>query len=95
MGVVLAKEIASSDKLSLDDKLSWHLQVNFSPSIPEVLIPVCRTAIALADNGLDLSQKLALPEGVQFHSEDRVSAQQILDDHHLWYFTQQGEPSAN
>lgn len=95
MGVLLAKEIASADKLSLEDKLSWHLTTNFEPSIPEVLIPVCRTAITLADNDLDLSQKLSLPDGVSFNGVDAVSAQQILDDHHLWYFTKQGEPSAN
>lgn len=47
MGNELARDIAQAP-MSLEQKLSWHLQANHYPPVDAAFIPVCIEAIELA-----------------------------------------------
>lgn len=49
MGYKIGIEIASAENLSLEAKLSWHLQGNHYPPIDEAFIPVAVQAIECAN----------------------------------------------
>lgn len=81
MGSLQATEMANSG-LSLEDSLRWHLQVNHYPPIPEEMIPVCKEAIDLYNEGLE-NNTVDLPAGTYYRNTPYAPAWAIVDAHHL------------
>ena len=60
MGAMTAMSIAESG-VTLEQGLSWHLQGNHYPPIPQVMIPVCVEAIDAYWED-DLNREIPLPK---------------------------------
>lgn len=85
MGAKLAQEIAESP-LTLEEKLSWHLNGNLYPPMPDSLIPVCVEAITLAENGEDLHKVLTLPDPIKRAGKSEITAKQLILSIKLHWF---------
>lgn len=67
MGYLQASEISglvSEGETSLNTALSWHLSSNHYPPVHKAFIPVCKQAIALANDG-DWDAVLTYPNGLE------------------------------
>lgn len=63
MGYDLGKAIADAD-MSIEDRLSWQLVANHTPSVSEDFIPVAKEAIFLACNE-NWDTVLEYPNGIR------------------------------
>lgn len=85
MSIATAEEIASKD-FTLEEKLSFHLALNFHTPLNPVILPVLMETIWLHDNGRDMSAEMALPEGVDYNGFSTAPASVIFDRFQLKYF---------
>lgn len=82
MGNLQATEMADTPELTMEQALTWHLQVNHYPPVPKEMVPVCMEAIdAYWEDNLD--KEVALPEGVFFRGMPTAPARDIIIQHHL------------
>jgi len=88
MGALLAVDVAAHAPIEV--ALSWHLQSNHYPAVPQSMIPVCIAAID-AINEDDSERSIELPECVQWRGEDFAPAWAIAEAHHLDPFLSDGE----
>lgn len=91
MGANLAKQISESP-LSLREKLSWHLNANLYPAMPNSLIPVCLEAIRMAENGEDLSQQLTMPPPIKRAGRNEITAKQLIISIKLHWYIENANP---
>lgn len=81
MGRQTAEDIANSP-MSLEQKLSWHLQGNHYPPVHEAFIPVCIDAINRANEG-DYTSLILYPNGIErsvSHTIQGLHLEAFLDD---------------
>lgn len=77
--------LAATDMIhhaGIDRALSWHLQSNHYPPVPESMVSVCLAAID-AINEDDLNRLIDLPEGVLYRNREQAPAWAIAEAHHL------------
>lgn len=77
----MAEAVADGD-ISLDQALGYHLQVNHFPPVPGEMVPVCKQAIELANQG-DWDAEVSLPDGVTYRDQLTAPVHQIVEAHHL------------
>jgi hypothetical protein len=80
MGHNLASELAEFN--DMDAGLEIHLRSNHFPPVPLEMIPVCKEAIQLMNEGLFNSQ-VELPLGTRYRGDTTAPAWAITDAHHL------------
>lgn len=85
MGTMRAMEMAeaaASGEISLDQALGYHLQVNHFPPVPGEMVPVCKQAIELANQG-DWDAEVFLPDGITYRDQLTAPVSAIVEAHHL------------
>lgn len=80
MGALQASEMAAL--ADTDTALMWHLQHNHFPAVPLSMLPVCKDAIELANNG-ESERSVTLPDGTTWRGQDAAPAWAIIEAHHL------------
>lgn len=88
MGASSAVDMAAHAPIEV--ALSWHLQSNHYPPVPQSMIPVCIAAID-AINEDDSSRSIELPASVHWRGEDFAPAWAIAEAHHLDPFLSEEE----
>ena len=80
MGSLQAMEMA--EMLDIESAISWHLQSNHYPPVPQSMVPACIEAIenALAGEWL---KKVELPAGTTYRGSTHAPTDAIIDQHHL------------
>ncbi len=70
---------------NLETAVSWQLQSNHYPPVPQEMVGPCIAAIeALAwDDGYIL---IDLPDGITYRDSESAPAHAIVEQHHLWPF---------
>jgi hypothetical protein len=82
MGSQLAKDLAGSELLTLEQQLHYHLRSNFYPPIPSSMLTPCLEAIeAYFDEQVE--KLIDLPEGVSYRGEEQATAGAIITGHRL------------
>ena len=82
MGSQLAKDLAGSELLTLEQQLHYHLSSNFYPPIPSSMLKPCLEAIeAYFDEQVE--KLIDLPEGVSYRGEEQATAGAIITGHRL------------
>ena len=85
MGSNFAIDLAGLDEsnpLTLEQKISIHLQVNHYPPVPLSMVQPCIEAIdAYWDE--DCDRVIAMPEGVFYKGMTSAPAWAIVEQHHL------------
>ena len=82
MGSQLAKDLAGSELLTLEQQLHYHLRSNFYPPIPSSMLKPCLEAIeAYFDEQVE--KLIDLPEGVSYRGEEQATAGAIITGHRL------------
>jgi len=82
MGNLQATEMANTPELTMEQALTWHLQVNHYPPVPTSMVQVCMEAIdAYWEDALD--KEISLPEGISFRGSETAPARDIIIQHHL------------
>lgn len=101
MGLFNAIGITETEA-TLEQQLSWHLQANHYPPIPQVMIPVCIQAIEAMKDG-DAERRIEMPfDGVdrngepfqvQWRGENTAPAWAIAEHAHLdaWLMISDGD----
>lgn len=80
MGTLAASEMAEYTTLRV--ALSWHLQSNHYPPVPQSMVPVCLSAIDAINEG-EFYRSIDLPEGISWRGQSDAPAWAIVDGHHL------------
>lgn len=84
MGYSSALDFAS--QASLPQAVSWHLQANLYPPVPQYMVDVCIQAIELCACEQSL-ENVVLPEGVFYRNGSSYApAYAIADNFRLWAF---------
>lgn len=88
MGYKTGIEIANATNLTMEERLSWHLQANHFPPIDEAFIPIAMQAIDAANtNNWDTA--INMPNGLtrtvafiveKMHLEPFVNDMEVPDD---------------
>ena len=82
MGSQLARDLAGTESLTLEQQLHYHLTANFYPPIPSSMVQPCLDAIeAFYDEALD--RAIALPEGITYRGSAYAPAGALLEQHRL------------
>lgn len=82
MGSQLARDLAGSESLTLEQQLHYHLRSNFYPPIPSSMLKPCLEAIeAYFDEQVE--KLIDLPEGVSYRGEEQATAGAIITGHRL------------
>ena len=82
MGSQLARDLAGSELLTLEQQLHYHLRSNFYPPIPSSMLKPCLEAIeAFFDEQVE--KLIDLPEGVSYRGEEQATAGAIITGHRL------------
>ena len=81
MGYNSAKDIL--DRSNLDTALAWHLESNLYPPIPLSMIPIAKAAIEAANDNMDLTVEIPLPEGITWRGKSASPAHAIIRSLHL------------
>lgn len=81
MGANFAHDLASGG-LTLEDAVLIHLTANHYPSVPTIMVPVCVSAIVLADCG-DWDATVSLPDGVSYRDSNDAPVHAIIEAYHL------------
>jgi hypothetical protein len=82
MGSQLARDLAGTESLTLEEQLYYHLTSNFYPPIPSSMVQPCLDAIdAFYDDALD--RAIALPEGITYRGSAHAPAGALLEQHRL------------
>lgn len=76
--------------LALDRTLIWHLTSNHYPPLPLSLIPCCKQAIELWQNG-EQDTQIDLPDGISWRGQSSCPIQAAMDGWHLWEFLREEE----
>lgn len=85
MGSNFAIDLAGLDEfnpLTLEQKVSLHLQVNHYPPVPLSMVQPCVQAIT-AINECREDKSIDLPEGVLYKGKTSAPAWAIIEQHHL------------
>jgi hypothetical protein len=90
MGSLQATEMANSG-LDIEQSLSWHLTANHYPPVPNYMVAVCVEVVEWINNGGDLNQRFALPNGSTWRGESSAPAWAIVEGHHLDAWLVDGE----
>jgi len=88
MGSITAMDLAAREDLNLEMGLMYHLQGNHYPPLPVSLIPACKEAIRLANNG-EKDALVALPDGMTYKNETKAPVREIIDFCHLDYYLEE------
>ena len=88
MGSKIAQEISEMN-VSLEQKLSWHLQTNHYPPVPLVMVKPCIEAINCWFDGDD-DVEIEMPKGVTYKGMTTAPAWAIIEQHHLDWFLEAG-----
>jgi len=91
MGSKIAQEISEMD-VSLEQKLSWHLQANHYPPVPLTMVKPCIEAIHCWFDG-DEDVEIEMPKGVTYKGMTTAPAWAIIEQHHLDWFIEAGVAS--
>jgi hypothetical protein len=84
MGSLQAQEMR--ELVDENQALAWHLRHNHYPSIPTIMIPACKRALANARKG-DYDKRVRLPKDVKHREHGSlVPTQVVMDYAHLWDF---------
>lgn len=82
MGSQLARDLAGSESLTLEQQLHYHLRSNFYPPIPSSMLKPCLEAIeAYFDEQVE--KLIDLPKGVSYRGEEQATAGAIITGHRL------------
>jgi hypothetical protein len=82
--------------LNLEQKLSWHLQGNMEPPVPETFIPLAVQAILLDSYGFDWdTTELSLPPGSRFQGKASANLRDVIEGHHLEFFLLETQDNAS
>jgi hypothetical protein len=81
MGRLQAQEFA--ELTDIDTALHWHARSNHFPPLPITLIPIWKEVIAWVNDGNDVQQRFALPEGISWKGDNSAPAWAIVEGHHL------------
>ena len=82
MGSQLARDLAGSELLTLEQQLHYHLKSNFYPPIPSSMLKPCLEAIdAFYEDNLE--QAIKLPAFVSYRGESYATAAAIIEGHRL------------
>ena len=83
MGYMSALSIQDEDLgISLEQQISWHLQSNHYPPIPNEMVAVCIDAIEYANEG-EWDLELDMPEGVSYRGRSTAPVYAIVESNHL------------
>lgn len=84
MGASQAHEFAAlvGEGLPLEAALDYHLTSNHFPPVPREMIPVAKSAIDYANEGV-WDVDVDLPEGVEFRGQPVASIYDIIEAFHL------------
>lgn len=66
----------------IDRALSWHLQSNHYPPVPQSMVPVCLAAIDAINEG-EFYRAIDLPDGILWRGESAAPAWAVVEGHHL------------
>ena len=80
MGSLQAQEMA--EMLEIESAISWHLQANHYPPVPQSMVPACLEAIENAIAG-DWLKTVELPAGTTYRGSRFAPTDAIIDQHHL------------
>ena len=80
MGSLQAAEMA--EMLEIESAISWHLQSNHFPPIPQSMVQPCIEAINNAIAG-EWTKLVSLPEGVGYRGLTAAPTDAIIEQHHL------------
>ena len=81
--------------LNLEQKLSWHLQGNMDPPVPETFIPLAVQAILLDSYGFNWdTTQLTLPPGSRFQGKASANLRDVIEGHHLEFFLLETQDNA-
>ena len=80
MGSLQAMEMA--EMLEMESAISWHLQSNHYPPVPQSMVPACIEAIDNAIAG-DWLKMVEMPEGVSYRGSRFAPTDAIIEQHHL------------
>jgi hypothetical protein len=85
MGNFQAMTIAdiTESEMSLEQQLRWHLTSNHYPSVPTIMVEVCKKAIEMYHNGDDMTTLIDLPAGVKWREQSQVPAIEVCESFHL------------
>lgn len=87
LGAQAISEAVDEGLISLRRALSWHLNSNHYPALPDVLVGVCEEAVIIAtaaqwDTEL-WDTEIDLPEGLSFRGSETATVSEIVDTCHL------------
>ena len=80
MGSLQAMEMA--EMLDIESAISWHLQSNHYPPVPQSMVPACIEAIENALAG-DWLKAVELPAGASYRGSTHAPTDAIIEQHHL------------
>lgn len=85
MGTRNAQDMADTvadGGMSMEAALHYHLTANHYPPVPAAMVPVCITAIELANDG-EWDAEVHLPEHVMYKGRPAAPVHAIVEQHHL------------
>lgn len=85
MGSIYAhglSESADDGMISLEQAVTIHLTANHYPAVPTIMVPVCVSAINLANEG-DFDALVDLPEGITWRGRSDAPTSAIVESYHL------------
>jgi hypothetical protein len=80
-------EAVGEGAVDLRPALSWHLQSNHFPPVPQSMIDPCLAAIEAAVDD-DWDREVELPENISWRGQSTVPAAVLIEDHHLGFFVE-------
>lgn len=87
MGSIYAhglSESADDGMISLEQAVTIHLAANHYPAVPTIMVPVCVSAINLANEGDQYFDALVdLPVGVSYRGQEKAPVREIIEAYHL------------